>query len=138
MALLVLLLVLLFPALEIYTMFQVADYIGWWLLVWLISSAFAGWLLIREEISSLFARLALSAHSGQSPFAALWQSGRTILAGALLIFPGVISDVIALILLLWPAGSARPAQSPLPDDGIVEGEGRVIEETFIQIKSKRQ
>ena len=135
--LLVLLLVLLFPALEIYTMFQVADIIGWWLLVWLLASAIIGWALIREESMAIFGRLALAVQNGQSPFVALWQSGRTMLAGVLLIFPGVISDVFALILLAWPSGSVPPGKRNMPDDDIIEGEVRVVEADRIEIKSER-
>ena len=132
-----LLLVLGLPALEIFTMFQLAHYIGWWLLVWLIVSMLLGTALIKEESRAVFGRLALTLHNGQSPFAALWQSGRTMLAGILLIFPGVISDVIALILLLWPGRPARTASRPLDDDGIIEGEVRVVEAEQIEIKSDR-
>lgn len=134
--LLVLLLVLLFPALEIYTMFQVADIIGWWLLVWLLVSAIIGWALIREESMAIFGRLMMTAQSGQSPFAALWTSGRNILAGVLLIFPGVISDAIALVLLFWPGKSARAGKNSVQDDGIIEGEAYVVEADKIEIKSK--
>lgn len=135
--LIVLLLVLLFPALEIYTMFQVADMIGWWLLVWLVFSAILGWALIKEESMAVFGRLTMTAQSGQSPFAALWTSGRNILAGVLLIFPGVISDVIALILLVWPGNTPRPNRRNMPDDGVIEGEAYVVEADKIEIKSDR-
>lgn len=134
--LIVLLLVLLFPALEIYTMFQVADMIGWWLLVWLVFSAILGWALIKEESMAVFGRLTMTAQSGHSPFAALWTSGRNILAGVLLIFPGVISDAIALILLVWPGNTPRPNRRTMPDDGVIEGEAYVVEAEKIEIKSK--
>jgi UPF0716 protein FxsA len=135
LGLLVLLFVLLFPAMEIYTMFQLADVIGWWLLAWLLLDGVAGWFLLREESMAIVGRLAFTVQSGQSPFAALWQSGRTLLAAVLLIFPGVLSDAIALILLLWPGRSARPAKGKMPDDGIIEGEVRVVEAEKIEIKS---
>lgn len=138
LGLIVLVSVLLFPALEIYTMFQVADMIGWWLLAWLIFSAIFGWVLIKEESMAVFGRLAMTVQSGQSPFVALWESGRTILAGVLLIFPGVISDAIALVLLVWPSKSAPPGSRNMPDDGIIEGEGRVIEVERIESKTDRQ
>ena len=132
-----LLVVLGFPALEVYTMFQVAHYIGWWLLIWLIASMILGSVLIKEESRALFGRLAMTLQNGQSPFAALWQSGRTMLAGILLIFPGIISDAIALILLLWPSRAARTVSRPLEEDGIIEGEVRVVEAEQIEIKSDR-
>lgn len=134
--LLVLLTVLLFPALEIYTMVQVADVIGWWLLAWLLISAAIGWALIKEESFAIFGRLAETVQNGQSPFAALWESGRTILAGVLFIFPGVISDAIALVLLVWPSSSTPPDRRRQQDDNIIEGEVRVVEAERIETKSR--
>lgn len=130
--------ILVFPAMEIYTMFQVAGVIGWWLLAWLILSALTGWILIKEESMAVFVRLAVTAQSGQSPFAAIWDSGRTMLAGLLLIIPGVLSDAIALVLLLWPNRVGRPVARNMNDDGIVEGEVRVVETEQIESKSKSQ
>ena len=133
-----LLVVLGFPALEIYTMIQVAGVIGWWLLVWLIVSALIGWTLIREESLAVFGRLALAVQNGQSPIAAVWDSGRTMLAGLLLIIPGVLSDVLALILLLLPNKFGRINPRGSPDDGVIEGEVRVIEAEQIESKSRSQ
>ena len=135
--LLVLLSVLLFPALEIYTMVQVAEVIGWWLLAWLIISAVIGWALIKEESFAIFGRLAETVQNGQSPFAALWESGRTILAGVLFIFPGVISDAIALVLLVWPSSTTPVNRRRQKDDNVIEGEVRVVETGRIEIKSDR-
>jgi UPF0716 protein FxsA len=135
---LVLLFVLLFPAMEIYAMFQVAEFIGWWLLAWLIFGIVAGRLLIKGESMAMLGRLASTAQSGQSPFAALWKTGRTMLAGVLLIFPGVLSDVIALILLLWPSKAVRPVSRTMPDDNIVEGEVIEVEAKQIEIKSDQR
>ena len=127
-----------FPALEIYTLFQVADVIGWWLLAWLLFSALIGWILIKEESLAVFGRLAVAVQNGQSPFAALWDSGRTMLAGLLLIIPGVLSDVLALILLLLPNKSGRISPRNDHDDGIIEGEVRVVDAGQIESKSGSQ
>lgn len=127
-----------FPALEIYTMFQLADVIGWWLLAWLLCSALIGWVLIKEESLAVFGRLAVAVQNGQSPFAALWDSGRTMLAGLLLILPGVLSDVLALILLLLPNKADRISPRNMPDDGVIEGEVRVVEAGQIESKSGTQ
>ena len=133
-----LLVVLGFPVLEIYTMIQVAGVIGWWLLAWLIVSALIGWTLIREESLAVFGRLAVAVQNGQSPIAAVWDSGRTMLAGLLLIIPGVLSDVLALILLLLPNKSGRINPRSPSDDGVIEGEVRVIEAEQIESKSRSQ
>jgi len=123
------------PALEIYTMFIVADYIHWWLLLWLLASALAGWLLIKEESMAVFGRLAVAVQNGQTPFVALWDSGRTMLAAILLIFPGVLTDAVALILLLLPNKAEQVNARNYPDDGIIEGEGRVVEVEVERIES---
>jgi UPF0716 protein FxsA len=117
--LVVLTILLCFPALEIYAMFRVADQIGWWLLAWLVAAAGGGWLLIQEEKLAFFGRLVQAVQTGQSPLGALFDSGRTLAAGWLLIFPGVISDGLALILLLIPR-----RHRPAADDGVIEGEYR--------------
>lgn len=133
--LIILLVVLGFPALEIYTMIQLADVIGWWLLAWLAFSALLGWFLIKEESMAVFGRLAVAVQNGQSPFAAIWDSGRTMLAGFLLIVPGVLSDVIALVLLMLPNKSERVKPRQNDDDGIIEGEVRIIDAEQIESKS---
>ena len=135
-ALVFLLVVFGFPAVEIYTMFVVAEYIHWWLLLWLVVSALAGWLLIKEESMAMIGRLALAMQNGQSPFTALWDSGRTMLAAVLLIFPGVLSDAVALILLLLPNKSERVKKYNFSDDGVVEGEVRVVDVEVEKIQSK--
>lgn len=137
-ALIFLIVILGFPALEIYTMIAVADYTGWWLLAWLGLSALAGWFLIREESLAVFGRLTMAVQNSQSPFAAIWDSGRTILAGLLLIFPGVLSDLIALILLVLPNKTGRVNVRATPDDNTIEGEVRVVEIEKIESKSKSQ
>jgi len=124
-----------FPVLEIYTMIQVADVIGWWLLVWLIVSMLLGRALIKEESMAVFGRMTMAVQSGQSPFTAIWHSGRNILAGVLLIFPGVLSDVIALVLLVWPGRTIQVTKPPVQDDGVIEGEAYVVEAEKIEIKS---
>lgn len=137
-ALIFLLVIIGFPALEIYTLIQVADVIGWWLLVWLCFSALIGWVLIKEESMAVFGRLAVAVQNGQSPFAAIWDSGRTMLAGFLLIIPGVLSDAIALILLLLPNKSGRINVRSSHDEGIIEGEVRVVEAEQLESKSRSQ
>lgn len=117
-----------FPALEIFVLFRLADAIGWWLLAWLILSAGAGWVLIQEERLAVFARLFSSLQSGQPLGYAMLDSLRTLFAGVLLIFPGVVSDVLALILLLLPRSKATPLARNRADEGVIEGEWQREEE----------
>jgi UPF0716 protein FxsA len=94
-----------------------------------------GKMLIKEGMMALLGRLAMAAHNGQSPLVALWESGRTILAGILLMLPGVISDAIALVLLLWPSGRAHAGNRASADENIIDGEVRVVEAVQIDLKS---
>lgn len=120
--LLILFILLGFPALEIFVLAKLAGVIGWWLLVWLILSAFVGWTLIQEEKLAMFGRLFSALQSGQPLGYAMLDSMRTLLAGVLLIFPGVVSDVMALVLLLLPRPKAIPGSSPAQEETIIEGE----------------
>lgn len=120
----IVLLMLSFPVLEAIVIFWVASAIGGWVLLWLLLAAVAGILLIRVERIAWSARLMFSVQSGANPFASLFASGRILLAGGLLVFPGFISDAIALLLLLTPGAWTRPATDPLrpANDDVLEGE----------------
>jgi len=120
--LLILFILLGFPALEIFALAKLAGVIGWWLLLWLILSAFAGWTLIQEEKMAMFGRLFSALQSGQPLGYAMLDSLRTLFAGVLLIFPGVVSDVVALVLLLLPRPKAIRPHNSVPEEIIIEGE----------------
>jgi UPF0716 protein FxsA len=98
-----------FPTAEVLVMVLLAQKIGWWLLVWLVASAALGLTLLREERFAFFGRVVAAAQQGQDPLQAMLTSGRLMLAGMLLVFPGVISDALALLVLIWPRrrGKAR-------------------------------
>jgi UPF0716 protein FxsA len=75
---------------------------GWWVAAWCILAACAGVALLKEARFALVARLGAAFSEGRFNIAALVESARTVLAGLLLIFPGLVSDLIALTLLLLP------------------------------------
>lgn len=108
---------------------------GGWVLAWLILAAIAGIVLIKEARFSLITRLTGALAHGQFSLAAFIDSFRTVLAGLLLIFPGIISDVMALFLLLLPVrepalelAASRNIRSSIRSnfraDGAIEGEFR--------------
>ena len=109
----IVLLLLSFPVLEAIGIFWMADAIGGWVLLWLLLAAVAGVMLIRVERVAWGARLLFSIQSGAHPLATLFASGRMLIAGGLLIFPGFISDAIALGLLLVPGTWGRRKVDPL-------------------------
>jgi UPF0716 protein FxsA len=129
-----------FPVLEAYVLFKLAGQYGWWVLVGLIVSAMLGIALIRLERVLWGARMIMQLQSGKSPFAALFASGRMFLAGGLLIFPGVISDILALVLLLFPGTWKRPKDlmPKAANDDVIEGEFRRESDPLIQERPPHQ
>lgn len=126
MRLLPLLILLGFPALELFVMVRLAHEIGWWLGAWLAVSALIGGALVREAGVGLPGRLATALRAGDSILSGVMDSGRTLLAGLLLIFPGVLSDILAIALLLVPSRVSFAAGTPVGGDGVIEGEYRRV------------
>lgn len=118
---LILLILLGFPTAEVLVMVLLAQKIGWWLLVWLVASALLGLTLIREERFAVFGRVMTAAQQGADPLGAMLTSGRLMLAGVLLVFPGVISDALALLVLIWPRRRVKPREHEIE---IIEGQFR--------------
>ncbi len=122
----IVLLLLSFPVLEAISIFWMTRAIGGWVLPWLLLDAVAGVALIRSERAGWGPRLMFSLQSGAHPLTSLLTSGRILLAGGLLVFPGFISDVMALVLLLIPGTWRKGTQGPLraANDDVLEGEFR--------------
>jgi UPF0716 protein FxsA len=107
------LILLAFPIAEIWLLIELADQYGWLLLLYLV---------------------AISA--GGNPAKAVFGTARNIIAGVLLMLPGVITDIIAVTLLLIPIKNAQPLGEPpsngssrtspyqAANDDVIEGEFR--------------
>lgn len=129
--LLVLTILLAFPVLEIFTLVRLADLVGWWLLVWLLLAGGLGISLVRDAGFGAPLRLLAALQSGKSLGASLFYGFIPLLAGILLIFPGVVSDAVAFILLLLQVSAPRqtpPASKDGAEDGVIEGEWRQVDE----------
>ena len=115
-----------FPLLEAVVLVRLSETLGWWILAWVVLAAVAGMALIKEARFALLARLAAGFAQGRFSIVALTDSARTVLAGILLIFPGVVSDLIALTLLLLPGPRfvAEPASRRERNGTFIEGEFR--------------
>ena len=113
-----------FPFLEAVVLVRLSQVIGWWIVAWLVLTAVAGAALIKEARFALVARLAAGLAQGQFSIVALTDSARTVVAGLFLIFPGVISDVIALMLLLLPGPRVAAEVTPRRPGALIEGEFR--------------
>lgn len=121
MRLLLLLILLGFPVLEMFLLAKIGHHIGWWLAAWLAMSVMMGVALIKEARFALVRELATVINSGGSNIPALLGSGRILIAGFLFIFPGVLSDLIALLLILIPHDRVAPAHAGRRDR-VIDGE----------------
>jgi UPF0716 protein FxsA len=93
--------VLIFPLVDLALTARFARWTGVPLWMWLTASAAAGlWVLTNERAQ--FRSRTLAAFRGDSLLRGLLDSGRRVLAGVLLVAPGVLTDVVALLLLLLP------------------------------------
>ena len=115
-----------FPLLEAVVLVRLSEVMGWWILAWVVFAACAGMALIKEARFAMLARLTAGLAEGRFAIGALTDSARTVLAGLFLIFPGVVSDFIALTLLLLPGPKAIVENRSIRDIGgsVIDGEFR--------------
>ncbi len=120
----VMLIVLIFPILDVMATMRFARWTGIPAAALMIAPAIAGSLLLRHERVAFRART-LAALRGDRPLLrGLLDSGRKVLAAILLIVPGIVSDLMALTLLLLPLNigasfapmSAGTVRRPLEGD----------------------
>ncbi len=143
-----------FPIAEIWILINLGQLYGWWVLLYLVVVAWLGLQLIRDEKVSFSSRMMQSLSQGGSPIKAMFGSARNIIAGILLIIPGVISDFIAVVLLLIPLkrgqlGGAR-ANTQTQQDHVEPGQASpfkkhrqaankdIIEGEFREIKEEAE
>ncbi|MGZ8983437.1 MAG: FxsA family protein [Methylotenera sp.] len=127
MRLIFMLALLAFPIAEIWILISLTHQYGWWVVLYLVVVAMLGLQLIRDEKLLFSGRMMQSLSQGGSPIKAMFGGARNIIAGILLIIPGVMTDIIAAILLLIPINHDRqkgtPAQNEkAANDDVIEGE----------------
>lgn len=135
MRFLILAIVLAFPILDFLATLRFAQWTNVPAPLWFLASTVAGAMLLRQERVSFRARTIAALHSDQSVLRGVLDSGRRVLAGLLLILPGVISDVIALVLLLLPinvgnAFAPQPAtagRAPFSRGSSIDGDFRRLD-----------
>ena len=133
-----LLILLAFPFLEIFLLVKLGSSYGWWLGIYLVAITLLGLQLIKGEKLLFNTKMMQSLSAGGNPVRAMLGSARNMVAGILLIIPGVISDVIAVVLLLLPIKAAKVNVSqngqpqtkfqPAANDDVIEGEFTEIKE----------
>src|SRR5208282_4512528 len=104
----VLLIVLIFPVLDVLATVRFARWTGIPAVAWFVASAIAGVLLLRKERITFRAKTLAALRGDQPLLRGLLDSGRKVLAALLLILPGIVSDLIALLLLLLPINLGAP------------------------------
>lgn len=127
MRLILMLILLAFPIAEIWILVSLMQQYGWWVVLYLVVVAALGLQLIRDEKLLFSGRMMQSLTQGGNPMKAMFGSARNIFAGVLLIIPGVMTDVIAAVLLLIPI-SNKAQKTPsyqsekAANDDVIEGE----------------
>ena len=103
MAAVLFLLFVIVPILEIAVLIQVGQVIGGWNTIALLILVGAGgaWLAKREGIA-VYRRFRRQVETGVVPGKELADGFMILLAGALLLTPGFVTDILALLLLLPP------------------------------------
>ena len=133
------LILLAFPFAEIFLLVDLAHKYGWWVLFYLVVIGFLGLQLIRGEKLLLSAKMMQSLGAGGNPIKTMLGSARNMVAGVLLIIPGIITDIIAVILLLIPISKPSLAgatnnqqqtkyQTKAANDDVIEGEYTKIDD----------
>lgn len=92
-----------FPLVELAVLIKLGEVIGFWPTIGLLfATAVLGFAIIRDQGASMVGRLFANLQEGRFPLESAIDSYVLIIAGFLLVAPGVISDVIALLLLIPP------------------------------------
>jgi UPF0716 protein FxsA len=95
---------ILVPLVELALLIQVGQWIGVWPTVALVAvTGVLGVVLVRQEGVRTMARIQGQLSRGELPHEAMLDGACLLVAGAFLMTPGVLTDVLAFSLLLPPA-----------------------------------
>lgn len=141
------------PILEIAVFILVGRYIGLWpTLAGIVLTALIGTVIIRHQGGGLIASARTSIAAGEAPVGEVLQGLALLVAGALLVTPGFITDTLGFLLLVPPlrrrlaatlvaqatrraevrvhaarAGAGAGAAGRAGSDVVIEGEWREVE-----------
>ena len=104
--------VLVFPLVDLYVTARFVRWLGIPMWAWLAAGLIGGVWLLRNERLSFRTNTLAALHGEQSLLRGLVDSGRKVLAALLLMLPGVMSDVVAVMLLLLPINHGRYGPQP--------------------------
>jgi UPF0716 protein FxsA len=134
MRILLLMIVLGFPLIDPYATIRFARWTGVPVWGWLAMSFIAGAYLLRNERIAFRANTIAAMHGEQPLLRGLLDSGRKVLAGVLFLLPGVVSDLIALVLLALPLNLGREFAPRAVAAGQFGGPAKAIDGEFRRIE----
>jgi UPF0716 protein FxsA len=110
------------PILELAAFIAVTAAIGFgWAISLIFAGSIAGLLILRHAGGRHIARIRLAFGQGTlSSLQADGLGGVTMLAGILLLIPGFITDIVALLLLIGSLRRALANTPPRQEDGVVD------------------
>ena len=127
MRLIITLFLITLPFFEIWGLFKLGAEYGWWFFGYIVVMAILGWQLIQDEKMMVITKLVAMMSQGGNLISGILGSAKNLLAGALFLFPGVITDLIGIVLLLIPVQAslnqnANPFQQDVhkKNDDIIE------------------
>jgi len=95
-------LVILIPIFEIWGYFKLGAMYGRWYFLYILIVGFLGWKMIKEEKSQLLVKMMSSFQNAGSPIQMLFGTAKNMIAGGLFLFPGVFTDLLAVLILVVP------------------------------------
>lgn len=127
-------LVILLPIFEIWGYFKLGAMYGWWYFLYILIVGFLGWKMIKEEKSQLLVKMMSSFQNAGSPIQMLFGTAKNMIAGGLFLFPGVFTDVLAVLVLVVPTKNTHSSifeemqkkynksENAKSADSVIEGE----------------
>jgi UPF0716 protein FxsA len=106
-----------FPLLDLYATLRVARWTGVPVWIWLALPMTAGLVLLRNERGNFRSNMVAAMHGEQPLLRGLVDSGRKVIAAMLFLLPGIVSDLIALVLLALPINLRHRVQARAAIDG---------------------
>lgn len=89
------------PFIELALLIRLGQSIGfWWTLALIVSTAMLGTYVINRQSFSVMQKAMEAVQGGRAPVASVVEGFLMIIAGLLLVTPGLITDVIGLTLLI--------------------------------------
>ena len=91
----------LLPLTELFVVVQVAQEIGaWWTIALLVAGSVVGSSIIRHAGGRAWGALRTSVETGRMPARELGDEALTLIGGALIVFPGFLTDALGVLLVL--------------------------------------